>query len=323
MSARHRDGTLPTPMIRRLTLALLALAAPAFAQERVFFPSNDGDLTRGAPTRLEGLLYRPSGGGTHPGMVLLHGCGGLYRSDSARPTARHEDWAERFAAAGYVTLLVDSFGPRGLRAICRTKERTVSPGVERARDAYGALLYLQSQPEVRSDRIGLMGWSNGGSTTLWTVATRAKARPQTLPKGDFAAAVAFYPGCRAPLLSRAGWSSRIPLLILVGAADDWTPAEPCRALIERERSRDRQVELVVYPGAYHDFDAPGQKLRVLKNIATTTSGTATTGTDPAARADALKRVPEFFARYLHPDGAIGWKPASPFSPSSAPSSSAS
>jgi dienelactone hydrolase len=284
-----------------LVTALLALAAPALAQERVSFPSNDADLTKGAPTRLDGLLYRPAGEGPHPGMVLLHGCGGLYRGNSGtEPTARHREWAERFAAAGYVTLHVDSFGPRGLRAICRTKGRTIQPGIERARDAYGALLYLQSRPDVRPDRIGLMGWSNGGSTTLWTVALRAKSRPQNLPHGDFAAAVAYYPGCRAPLESKAVWSNRIPLQILVGAADDWTPAAPCEALARREQDRGRPIELVVYPGANHDFDAPDLKVRVLRDIATTASGTATIGTEPAARADAMKRVPEFFARHLAP-----------------------
>jgi dienelactone hydrolase len=284
-----------------LVTALLALATAAGAQERVSFPSNDADLTKGAPTRLEGLLWRPSGPGPHPGMVLLHGCGGLYRGTSGtRLTARHQEWAERFATAGYVTLHVDSFGPRGVREICHVKGRTISPGIERARDAYGALLYLQSLPEVRPDRIGLMGWSNGGSTTLWTVASHARSRPKSLPRGDFAAAVAFYPGCRTPLENKAGWSTAIPLLVLVGADDDWTPAPPCQALVARERSRDRPVDLVVYPGAYHDFDAPGMKLHMMKNVATTQSGTATLGTDPAGRADALARVPAFFARYLAP-----------------------
>lgn len=279
--------------------ALLALAAPAIAQERVSFPSNDFDLTHGAPTHLEGLLYRPAGDGPHPAMVLLHGCGGLYRGRSGtEPTARHQEWAERFAAAGYVTLHVDSFNPRGVRAICRTKGRTISPGIERARDAYGALLYLQSRSDVRPDRIGLMGWSNGGSTTLWTIALHAKARPASLPKGDFAAAVAFYPGCRTPLENKAGWATAIPLLILIGAADDWTPAAPCEALVEREQRRGRPIELIVYPGANHDFDAPDLKVRVLGDIATTDSGTATIGTEPAAREDALRRVPEFFARHL-------------------------
>jgi dienelactone hydrolase len=38
--------------------------------------------------------------------------------------------------------------------------------VERARDAYAALVYLQSRPEVRPDGLALMGWSNGAGTVL-------------------------------------------------------------------------------------------------------------------------------------------------------------
>jgi dienelactone hydrolase len=230
--------------------------------------------------------------------VLLHGCGGLYRHDSNRLTARHADWAERFAREGYVALHVDSFSPRGFTEICRVKGRSVSPGLERARDAYGALLYLQSLPGIDPARIGVMGWSNGGSTTLWTVASHAKARPSALPKGDFAAAIAFYPGCRAALQNKDGWSTQIPLLVLIGAEDDWTPAEPCQTLVAREAKRGAPVELVVYPGAHHGFDAPGQPLRVLKNIASTASGTATTGTHPASRENAIVRASRFFARHL-------------------------
>jgi hypothetical protein len=39
---------------------------------------------------------------------------------------------------------------------------------------------------------------------------------------------------------------------------------------------------------------------VLKNIATTESGSATIGTDPQARHDAIERAPAFFAKYLPP-----------------------
>ena len=50
-----------------------------------------------------------------------------------------------------------------------------------------------------------------------------------------------------------------------------------------------------YPRAYHDFDHPQLKLRVHHGLAYSGdgSGTAHTGTDPAARADATARVPAF------------------------------
>jgi dienelactone hydrolase len=259
----------------------------------VRFPSLDSDLTKGTPTQLEGLLYRPAGDGPAPAMVLMHGCAGLYARDGV-PTSRHHDWAWRLQSLGYVVLHVDSFTPRNLREICSSKERTISPASERPRDAYGALAYLQSLPFVRPDRIGLLGWSNGGSTTLYTIDRALAARPNGL-RHDFRAAVALYPGCRAPLSRKTAWTTAIPLLILIGEADDWTQARPCVDLVARAKGTRAPVDIHVYPGAYHDFDSPNSPLRVRRNVATTTSGTATIGTDPAARADALERAPAFLA----------------------------
>jgi dienelactone hydrolase len=243
-------------------------------------------------------MYRPSDDSRHPAIVLLHGCGGLYARDG-NPSARHDDWARRFRSAGYVTLLVDSFTPRGIDEICTATARTIQSRRERARDAYGALLFLQAQDFVRADQIGLLGWSNGASTTLWTILDPIGARPKGL-RHDFKAAVAFYPACRQPLDYRAGWKTRIPLLILIGENDDWTPAAPCADLAARAAERGDPVAIHIYPHAYHDFDAPNMKLRVRNNIATTASGTATIGTEPAARADALERAPAFLARHLRP-----------------------
>jgi dienelactone hydrolase len=279
-----------------LAVALVAiLASRASAQTSVTFASNDADLTGGPPTKLSGLFYQPRGSGPAAAIVLMHGCGGLYGS-SGRLAPRHEDWARRFRDLGYVALLVDSFTPRGLREICTVKDRPLQPGRERVRDAYGALLYLQSLRSVRADRVGLMGWSHGGSTTVWTVTTTASGRPSNLTH-DFRAAVAFYPGCRPQLHSRT-WATRIPLEILIGAKDNWTPAPPCIELAERARSHGDPVDIVTYANAFHDFDAPNISLRTRTGLATVPGGAATVGTDPEARADAIKRVPAFFARHL-------------------------
>jgi dienelactone hydrolase len=105
----------------------------------------------------------------------------------------------------------------------------------------------------------------------------------------FAGFVAFYPGCsrtlRAPSFAPAA-----PVLLLIGEADDWTPPGPCRALAERAGP---VVTYVGYPGAYHGFDAPGARVRLRTGLAFTVrgDGTAHVGTDPAARADAIARVP--------------------------------
>ena len=264
--------------------AVSSIAVPAFA-ETVTFPGDD--------VTLRAVLFRPAGDGPFPAVVALHGCAGLFER-SGSLSARHADWAERLAAAGFVVLLPDSFGSRGLAAQCRVGEREVRPSRERPRDALAAKAYLQARPDVKAEAVSLLGWSNGGSTVLYAVEPRRAGKDGT---PDFAVAVAFYPGCRVPLES-GRWRTRLPLLILIGAADDWTPAAPCQALAAAGAAAGDRVSITVYPGAYHDFDHPNLPVRVVKGLAFTGSGTGTahTGTDPAARDDALKRVPAFLAR---------------------------
>jgi dienelactone hydrolase len=224
---------------------------------------------------------------------MMHGCGGLTGRDGA-PTARHRDWAERFAVLGFVVLHVDSFGPRGERQICSKEQRTIRTSVERAQDAYAALRFLQARPEIRGDAVVLLGWSNGGNSVLWAMSRDSRARPAGLVQ-DYAAAIAFYPGCRSLVERRNGWSPVAPMLLLVGDADDWTPAEPCMRLAERTGAA---LRLVVYPGALHDFDAPDMARRVRTDVPRAPNGTVSLGTDPAARADAIARVPAFVDEVL-------------------------
>lgn len=250
------------------------------------------DVTFPGPQGLElhGVAYRPSGTGPFPAVVALHGCGGLYGRSGAL-NARHADWGERLAAQGFLVILPDSFGSRGLGSQCSTTGREVRPGRERVADAYAAKAYLQDRSDVKPTAVSLLGWSNGGSTVLYAAGAGV---PDDRP--PFARAVAFYPGCRAP--AERGWRDRVPLQILVGGADDWTGAEACRSLAAAAQARGEPVAITVYPGAYHDFDHPGLPIRERRGLAHTVAGNgvAHVGTDPAARADALVRVPAFLAR---------------------------
>jgi len=144
--------------------------------------------------------------------------------------ARDRAWAASLNAVGYVVLMVDSFTTRGVHQMCAPShyQRTVFDA--RPFDAYAALLYLQALPDVFGDRIGLMGWSEGGGALLATIRQRSIARPAYLPQGDFRAAVGFYPA-RCNLRQQGPWISSIPLLVLTGLDDVWTPAAPCRARI--------------------------------------------------------------------------------------------
>jgi dienelactone hydrolase len=258
---------------------VIVLGAIAFvlttAPEHVSFASRDEGVT------LTAFLFRPDGAGPFPAVVLLHGCGGLTNEKGAL-LPRHAEWAALLRDRGYVVLLPDSFGPRGVKGICKNNDAKIRPTKERARDALGALDFLQSRRDVDPARIGLMGWSNGATTVLATIAASLER-----PARDFAVAIALYPACGG--LQRKGYATKIPATILIGEKDDWNPASACESL-----AAEAKLSIRVYPGALHDFDAPASEIRTLE----TSSGLVTIGTDERARTDALDRVPKILAAAL-------------------------
>jgi len=248
----------------------------------------DGGLT------LHAVLYRPQGPGPFPAVVALHDCSGLNRGH-AGSTQLYGEWAKLLSAKGFVVIFPDSFGSRGLGSQCRVRQTKVRASRERVADANAARRWLQTQTFVQPGRISLLGWSSGGTAALWAV--RPNAAPRSGGGGaDFRSAVALYPGCRR--LRQTAWSARVPTLILIGSADDWTLASTCREMVAGARGRSARAEIVVYPGAHHQFDRANSPLRLRTGLARTAdpSGKAHRGTNPAARADALKRVPQWLAR---------------------------
>src|SRR5439155_5219632 len=97
---------------------------------------------------------------------------------------------------------------------------------------------LAHRPGVDAQHIGLMGWSNGGSTVLAAL-NRRHADVASAPVQP-AFAVAFYPGCESDL--KRGFETHTKLLMLVGEADDWTPAAPCHELARAARGTTPEIE---------------------------------------------------------------------------------
>jgi dienelactone hydrolase len=269
-----------------LAAAAIAAATPVRASGPETIAIAEGEKT------LRAVLYRPEGAEPFPAVIALHGCGGL-NTTSAGVGSRYRDWADRLTKAGYVVVFPDSYGSRGLGPQCRVRERPIRTDRERVADANAARNWLRSQPYVNRDRISLLGWSNGGISVLWTI--RRQAAPAD-GNSDFRSAVALYPGC--PRLDRTAWSARVPTLILVGAADDWTSARDCERMVAGARGRSARIAIIVYPGAYHDFDHPTRPVQVRTGYAYSVdgSGRVHTGANPAARADAHKRVLNWLAR---------------------------
>jgi dienelactone hydrolase len=245
----------------------------------------------GLGVSLDGRLYVPDGKGRFPAIVMLHGCSGLW-DKSGEPTASFRFWAEHFRARGYVTLLLDSFGPRGETEICTQMTRKVSEVTDRPRDAHAALRWLASRSDVDRARIHVMGWSNGAMAALHALRPDAPGHEPEGPR--FRSGIAFYPGCAA--FAKTGFRPVAPLLIQSGGADDWTPARNCELLAKRTPG---WVEIDVYPGALHGFDRVSQPVRErpeVRNPNRPGGRGATVGTHAQARERSILRVTEWLAR---------------------------
>jgi dienelactone hydrolase len=250
-------------------------------------------------TAIEGLLLKPIGKGPFSSVVMLHGCSGMI-SRSGKLKRRPAFWSHWLAKRGHLVLMVDSFTPRGFKAICSLRNRPVQPDRERPQDAYGALTYLLARPDVRPDQIILMGWSNGAMTLLWTLKADAPARPRDLSH-DFRAAIAFYPGCTK--LSKTNYRTKTPVLLQLGEADDWTPAKPCLRLMATANGNGSTLSADVYPDAYHNFDHPNSRLKVIttrNSVYKSGQKQVHTGSNPEARAKAIANVAAFLGQILGP-----------------------
>ncbi|WP_185756432.1 dienelactone hydrolase family protein [Pandoraea apista] len=283
-----------------LAVALVCLSfgwlGNAFAQEKVSLPSLDTD-SRGAPVMIDAYLFRASNAtGPTPAVVFMHGCNGMF-TRKGKIDSRELDWAHRLNAQGYAVLAVDSFTSRAQPSEC-ARGGPVRPSVERPRDAYGALRYLQSLPGIQPDRIALMGWSHGGGTVLFSIGPASPGRVRDAkPAPDFVAAIAFYPGWCNAKAQGPDWSTHIPLLLLTGADDVWSKPAPCDAFVQEATAHGAPITFHLYPGAVHDFDYPNLPVRSRPEFTNPrTHVVPITGTQPEARDDAIARVTAFLAK---------------------------
>jgi dienelactone hydrolase len=272
---QERPGTF-FGVVLSVVLTVLIGVNPAHVQTTstaavdVTFPDIKGQLL------LPGHLYRPDGPGPFPAVVALHGCGGI--------GPHLHRWAQTLQQWGYVALLVDSFSPRGKTNICDST-LSVDPQYARMPDAYAAKAYLASQSFVDGNRVGLMGWSHGGRTTLYAVDNIYLDRINPAP---FKAAIAWYPGCLLRLLQ-----VNAPLLILIGEEDDWTLTSRCKDMMSQSEQWGSKtaygVTLQVYPEAHHGFDS-------LAPLGSYYGHTC--GRHPEAAAQAEEEVKGFLAQHL-------------------------
>lgn len=234
----------------------LSLAAPETAQAWNSSPT-DVTFTNTLGLKIPGKLFKPAGSGPFPAVVMLHGCNGIYsNSDPTKGVANtYREWADRLVAQGYVALLVDSFTPRGTQNECSNGAIGVSEVTDRPLDVQAAYNYLAGLATVKAQKVGLLGWSHGGSTTLAAMETT------NLLGHPFRTAVAFYPGCGLYNayggIAGSTWAPYAPLKILHGGSDPLYTDGRCATRVAHAVAKGASASLVVYSGAKHGFDMAG------------------------------------------------------------------
>ena len=211
---------------------LLALPALAATPREVSYKSGDETV--------KGILYTPDGKGPFPGIVVIHEFWGL------------NDWvkeqAAKLAGEGYAALAIDLY--RGKVAATPDEAHEIMRGVpeDRAkRDLEAAFQFLASQPNVKKDRIGAIGWCMGGGYALDLALEEPKLAADVINYGHLATDPAAISKINAPILG------------LFGALDRGITPDDVKAFGAALDKASKKIEVTIYPDAGHAFENPNNK----------------------------------------------------------------
>jgi carboxymethylenebutenolidase len=214
-----------------------------------------------------GYLARPMKAGQYPGLIVIHENRGL--DDHVRDVAR------RFAKEGYVALAPDFLSRQGGTMKANPKGgglpniRELAPSQGVIEDAEAGIRYLRVLPDVRRDRMGVVGFCWGGGMAFIT-ATQAR---------DLKAVVVYYGASPSPLdLVK---DIQAPVLANYGEKDP----NINKGIPDTEaamKKYNKVYDYKIYPGAQHAFNNDTNPERY----------------DAKAAKEAWERTMEFFKKNL-------------------------
>jgi carboxymethylenebutenolidase len=221
----------------------------------------------GRATPVFGYLARPAALGKFPAIVVIHSNQGLndYTQDVAR----------RLAKQGYVSLAVDFLSRHGGTKKVNPKGeglgniRDLAPWYGVAEDADSGFAFLRTFPDVRADRLGLVGFCWGGEMTF-SSATQVRG---------LRAVVVFYG--RSPQPLDLVKDIQAPVLAHYGEKDP-TVNPDIPSTEEAMKKYNKSYAYKIYPGAQHGFHADTNPERY----------------HPDAAKEAWTTTLAFFKRYL-------------------------
>ena len=197
-------------------------------------------------------VARPTGGGPHPGLLLVHGIHGYEE--------HMKDMARRYAALGYAAIVPALYSRDGFLAVVEEEDMASArdalnarPNAQTIGDLNGALDSLRASPRV-GDRIGVVGFCSGGRLGL------IFASSPDLGAGSVDVFVNFYsnglfqptevnPTPPGELAAGLG----CPMLALFGDEDTNPSPEDVARLRRVLEQTGKTFEFISYPRAGHAF----------------------------------------------------------------------
>lgn len=190
-------------------------------------------------------LYMPDAAkGKVPAMLILHGSGGVNEA--------YRTMAKDFAKMGVAGVVIDSFKPRGIGTTVEDQEQLSSYTM--VLDANKVMREVARRSDIDASRIGLIGFSKGGTVVIKTALRHYADR---LQRGDgFGLLIAVYPWCGDfPMNFR---TTKASIHLMIGAEDTYAGVEPCQDYAGKMKAAGGDVSTKIYPGAKHGWIIPGR-----------------------------------------------------------------
>lgn len=227
-----------------------------------------------ADGKMDAYVAQPKEGGSYPGIVVIQEAFGV--------NAHIKKVTERIAAEGYVAIAPDIYHRETERIIPYAEMPKAIAALQRVvdskamEDVGAAIAHLKSQPNLRGNAIGVIGFCMGGRLTYLAAAHHAN---------DVKCAVPFYGG-GIPMgnpspLSRTK-EIKCPLLLFFGGRDQLIPKEHVEQIKSALVESNKVFTAEVYDSAGHGFfcdDRPASY-------------------NEAAAKDAWEKTKAFFAQHL-------------------------
>ena len=271
LSVFNNDGKRLFDIADQMSPALAAMRFPA----PEFFTIEDGERT------FHCRLWKPldfDATKKHPAIVYVYG--GPHSQVVRKAWARHDLWHAYMASQGYLVFSIDNRGSAG-RGKAWEEPLLKQLGAIELEDQLIGVDYLRSQPYVDADRIGIWGWSYGGTMTLnamFKASDVFRAGASVAPVTDWRLYDTIYTEryMKRPEDNENGYTEAAPLthveklddplLLMHGDADDNVHVQNSIALVRKLIDAGKDFDFMVYPQKEHGITGAANQTHLYRKM---------------------------------------------------------